>query len=63
MHFSIRNGDKADSTRILTALAVDLEGNKEVVARLSVRRGRQRGPSRACCKTSVHEEQLSSTSS
>lgn len=29
---SIRHGDKADSTIILTALAVDLEGNKEVLA-------------------------------
>ncbi len=28
VHFSIRHGDKADSTIILTALAVDLEGNK-----------------------------------
>src|SRR6266446_3250656 len=32
VHFSIRHGDKADSTLILTALGVDLEGNKEVVA-------------------------------
>src|SRR5579859_3036926 len=32
VHFSIRHGDQADSTIILTALAVDLEGNKEVVA-------------------------------
>jgi putative transposase len=32
VHFSIRHGDKADSTLILTALAVDLEGNKEVLA-------------------------------
>ena len=32
VHFSIRHGDKADSTIILTALAVDLEGNKEVLA-------------------------------
>ncbi len=27
VHFSIRHGDKADATIILTALAVDLEGN------------------------------------
>ena len=33
MHFSIRHGDQADATIILTALAVDLEGNKEVLAR------------------------------
>ena len=32
MHFSIRHGDKADSTIILTALGVDLQGNKEVLA-------------------------------
>ena len=33
MHFSIRHGDKADATIILTALGVDLAGNKEVLAR------------------------------
>jgi putative transposase len=32
VHFSIRHGDQADSTMILTALGVDLEGNKEVLA-------------------------------
>jgi transposase-like protein len=32
IHFSVRHGDKADSTMILTALGVDLEGNKEVLA-------------------------------
>jgi putative transposase len=32
VHFSIRHGDKADSTIILTVLAVDLEGNKEMLA-------------------------------
>ncbi len=32
VHFSIRHGKKADSTIILTALGVDLEGNKEVLA-------------------------------
>jgi putative transposase len=32
VHFSIRHGDKADSTIILTALGVDLERNKEVLA-------------------------------
>jgi putative transposase len=31
VHFSIRHGDKADSTIILTALGVDLAGNKEVL--------------------------------
>jgi transposase-like protein len=32
IHFSIRHGDKADSTIILTALGVELAGNKEVLA-------------------------------
>jgi putative transposase len=32
VHFSIRHGDKADATIILTALGVDLEGNKEALA-------------------------------
>ena len=32
VHFSIRHGDKANSTIILTALGVDLEGHKEVLA-------------------------------
>jgi putative transposase len=32
VHFTIRHGDKADSTIILTALGVDLAGNKEVLA-------------------------------
>ena len=32
VHFRIRHGDKSDASIILTALAVDLEGNKEVVA-------------------------------
>jgi len=32
VHFSIRHGEKADSTIILTALGVDLAGNKAVLA-------------------------------
>jgi putative transposase len=32
VHFSIRHRDKSDSTIILTALGVDLAGNKEVLA-------------------------------
>jgi putative transposase len=32
VHFTIRHGDKADTTIILTALGVDLEGHKEVLA-------------------------------
>jgi transposase-like protein len=35
VHFSVRHGDQADSTMILTALGVDLAGNKEVLARRS----------------------------
>jgi putative transposase len=33
IHFSVRHGDQADATMILTALGVDLDGNKEVLAR------------------------------
>lgn len=43
VHFSIRHGEKADATIILTALAVDLDGNKEVLARLSLCGGKQGG--------------------
>jgi putative transposase len=32
VHFNVRHGDQTDSTIILTALGVDLEGNKEVLA-------------------------------
>jgi putative transposase len=32
VHFTIRHGDQADSTIILTALGVDLTGNKEVLS-------------------------------
>ena len=32
IHFSVRHGDKTASTVILTALAVDMAGNKEVLA-------------------------------
>jgi putative transposase len=32
IHFTVRHGTQTDSTIILTALAVDLEGNKEVLA-------------------------------
>jgi putative transposase len=32
VHFSIRHGEKADATIILTALGADLAGNKEVLA-------------------------------
>jgi len=32
VHFAVRHGDQTDSTIILTALGVDLEGHKEVLA-------------------------------
>ncbi|GAC1358332.1 MAG: hypothetical protein NVSMB38_41340 [Ktedonobacteraceae bacterium] len=32
VHFTVRHGDLTDSTILLTALGVDLEGNKEVLA-------------------------------
>jgi putative transposase len=32
IHFSVRHGDQVDSTLILTALGVDMAGNKEVLA-------------------------------
>src|SRR5256885_3554268 len=32
IHFKIRHGDKCDTSIILTALGVDLEGKKEVLA-------------------------------
>lgn len=32
IHFTVRHGDQTDATILLTALAVDLEGNKEVLA-------------------------------
>lgn len=32
VHFTVRHGDQTDSTILLTALSVDLEGNKEVLA-------------------------------
>jgi putative transposase len=32
VHFSIRHGENVDATIILTALGVDLQGNKEVLA-------------------------------
>jgi putative transposase len=32
IHFTVRHGEKTDATLILTALGVDLEGNREVLA-------------------------------
>jgi putative transposase len=39
IHFKIRHGGKCDSSLILTALGVDLEGKKEVLARPCLCRG------------------------
>ena len=58
VHFSIRHGDKADATIILTALGVDLEGNKEVPLR-----GRREMVGEVGCKTCVREGPPRSTSS
>ena len=38
IHFTVRHGEKTDSTIILTALGVDLEGNKDVLALRAVQR-------------------------
>ena len=32
IHYEVRHGDQTDSTMLLTALGVDLEGNKKVLA-------------------------------
>jgi putative transposase len=42
VHFSIRHGEKADATIILTALGVDMAGNKEVLALRACARSGQR---------------------
>jgi transposase-like protein len=36
VHFAVRHREQTDSTIILTALGVDMEGHKEVLARLSL---------------------------
>ncbi len=35
VHFTVRHGEKSDATIILTALGVDLEGSREVLAALA----------------------------
>jgi putative transposase len=42
IHFSVRHGTQTDSTIILTALGVDLEGTKDVLALRACARSRQR---------------------
>src|SRR5690349_13877860 len=56
VHFSIRHGDKADSTIILTALGVDLTGNKEVLALRACAEEDKDGWACEAHKTCVHEE-------
>jgi putative transposase len=59
IHFSMRHGDKADATIILTALGVDLAGNKEVLARPRLRRGKQGRmdqPAARCALTRSHPD-------
>ncbi len=42
IYFEVRHGSQVDSTVILTALSVDFEGKKEVLARAGLCRGKQR---------------------
>src|SRR5271165_3765983 len=35
IHFTVRHGDKTDATMILTALGVDLEGSRDMLALLA----------------------------
>jgi len=56
IHFSISHGEKADSTIILTALGVDLAGNKEVLARHRLCGGGQRWMGLEAGKTCGDEE-------
>jgi len=51
VHFSIRHGEKADATIILTALGVDLAGNKEVLARRSCAEESKEGWSRRLARS------------
>jgi putative transposase len=58
VHFSIRHGDKADATIILTAVGVDLAGNKEVLARRSCAEEDKDGWVCEARKICEHEERL-----
>ena len=60
MHFSIRHGEQADSTIILTALGVDLAGNKEVLALRACAEEDKDGWACEARKICVHEEQPTS---
>jgi transposase-like protein len=42
IHFTVRHGTKTDSTIILTALGVDMQGNKDVLALRACAKARQR---------------------
>src|SRR5450755_869370 len=51
IHFTVRHGEKTDSTIILTALGVDLEGNKDVLALRACALGATKMAGVASCKT------------
>jgi putative transposase len=51
IHFTVRHGTQTDSTIILTALGVDLEGNKDVLARRPCALGATKMDGVASCKT------------
>jgi putative transposase len=53
IHFRVRHGTQTDSTIILTALGVDLEGNKEVLADAEHVRKKTKMAGGVCCKTCV----------
>jgi putative transposase len=51
IHFTVRHGTQTDATIIFTALGVDLEGNKDVLARLACAPGATKTDGGASCKT------------
>ena len=51
IHFTVRHGTQTDSTIILTALGVDLEGNKDVLALRACAPGATKTDGVASCKT------------
>lgn len=61
IHFSVRHGEQADSTMILTALGVDLAGNKEVLALRACAEESKDGWG-ACSKTCARAERRRSIS-
>lgn len=61
VYFTARHGDQADSTVLLTALGVDLEGNKEVLALRVCADRSVKMAGVACCKMCASEGQHRST--